>query len=141
MDKFRKIYNKSIKELLQLNPVTPHRIINQMMDCWNVEAVRVQSYVRNANLWMETYSREIINNREDELYDNVIKRYDEIRIKIGKKPEDRTYIEKLDVEKAYRHIYNANTNWTFKNAILNKEKPLSVIKWQAKWQIGLPKNL
>ena len=86
MDKFRKIYNKSIKELLQLNPATPHRIINQMMDCWNAEAVCVQSYVRNANLWMETYTREIINNEENELYDNVIKRYDEIRIKIGKKP-------------------------------------------------------
>lgn len=90
---------------------------------------------------METYTQEIVENKEDELYQSVIKRYDEIRIKIGKKPEDKTYIEKIDIQNSYKAIYNANTEWTFKKEILNKEKPLQVIRWQAKWRVGLPKNL
>ena len=73
---------------------------------------------------MTTYTQEIIGNKEDELYESVIKRYDEIRIKIGKRPGNKNYIDKEEVQKAYKNIYNGNTHWTFKNAILNKEKPL-----------------
>ena len=46
-----------------------------MMDCWSAETVAVQSYVRNANLWMESYRFEIYNGEVDELYSSIRERY------------------------------------------------------------------
>ena len=75
MEKYRKVYNGSIKQLFKLPRSTPHALINIMMDCWSAETVAVQSYVRNANLWMESYRFEIYNGEVDELYSSIRERY------------------------------------------------------------------
>ena len=41
MFEYRKVYNASIKHLFKLDPSTPHRIIDAIMDSWSAEAVAV----------------------------------------------------------------------------------------------------
>ena len=105
MDKYRKVYNGSIKQLFKLHRSTAHAIINVMMDCWSAEAVAVQSYIRNANLWMESYRHEIYGGEVNELYSSIRHRYTTIQEKAGVSPWhvlDRTSIEKFYKYKCHK---------------------------------------
>ena len=74
------------------------------MDSWSAEAVAIQSYIRNANLWEETYKEEIRTGKEENLHGLIRKRYNQLAKKVGQ--PDKYKLMRKDVDIAFNLIYN-----------------------------------
>ena len=72
----------------------------------------MQSYIRNANLWMKTYEREIREYKEINLYETIRTRQKAIAEKMGAKRYE--IIDRESIERAYKKRCSMGNKWTFK---------------------------
>ena len=62
-EQYKKLYNKTVKQLFKLPKSTANELLNKLLGDWNAEAMYTQNYARNANLWYRKYEKEIMERK------------------------------------------------------------------------------
>ena len=58
--KFRRKLQSSIKKMYDFPKATSSNLIDNIMGNWRAEVLYLMNYARNANLWFDTFDREIL---------------------------------------------------------------------------------